>query len=91
MALKQPQPTLTELSAICLNHLAQNPEQLAEFMGISGLSPDGLRGAVGTKSFAIGLLDYVVQNEPLLVAIADANAIRPETIMAVWSKHNQAD
>lgn len=88
LALKQPQPTLTELAAKCLNHLAQNPEQLAEFMVITGLSPDGLRRAVGTKSFAVGLLDYVVQNEPLLVAISEANAIRPETFMAVWSRHN---
>lgn len=91
LALKQTQPTLNELAAICLNHLAQDPEQLAGFMGITGLSPDGLRAGIGTRSFAIGLLDYVVQNEPLLVAISEANALRPETIMGVWSKHNQTD
>lgn len=91
MALKQPQPTLNELADICLTHLANNPEQLAEFMGITGLSPDSLRGAVGTRSFARGLLDYVVQNEGLLVAISDANAMRPETIMAVWAKHNRSE
>jgi hypothetical protein len=91
LALKQPQPTLDELADICLTHLAQNPEQLAEFMGITGLNPDRLRRAVGTRSFASGLLDYVVQNEPLLVAISEANAIRPETIMAAWSRINRVD
>ena len=90
MALKAPQPTLEELAAICLNQLAQDPEQLADFMGIAGFSPDGLRKAVGTESFALGLLDYVVQNEPLLLAIGQQNALQPETIMRVWAKHNPA-
>ena len=91
MALKQPQPTLDELAAMCLDHLAQNPEQLVDFMGSAGLSPDALRHAVGTRSFAMGLLDYVVQNEPLLVAIAAGNAIRPESIMTVWAKANRTE
>ena len=90
MALKDPQPTLQELSDLCLNHLAQNPEQLADFMGIAGFSPDSLRKALGTRSFALGLLDYVVQNEPLLLEISQAITVKPETIMRVWAKHNPA-
>jgi hypothetical protein len=88
LALKELQPSLDELADLCLTHLAQNPEQLADFMGIAGLSPNGLRKVLGTKSFALGLLDYVVQNEALLVAISQANAMRPETVMRVWAKHN---
>jgi hypothetical protein len=38
----------------------------------------------------MGLLDYVVQNEPLLLAISEASALKPETIMQVWAKHNPA-
>lgn len=90
MPLKAPQPTLQELSDLCLNHLAQNPEQLADFMSIAGLSPDRLRAAVGTRSFALGLLDYIVQNEELLLAIGQSSAIKPETIMQVWARHNPA-
>ena len=90
MALKALQPTVQELGDICLNHLAQNPEQLADFMNIAGLSPDSLRSAVGTRSFALGLLDYVVQNEALLLEIGRANSIKPDSIMAVWAKHNPA-
>ena len=90
MALKAPQPTLQELADLCLNHLAQNPEQLADFMSIAGFSADRLRAAIGTRSFALGLLDYVVQNEPLLLAIGQQNALQPETIMRVWAKHNPA-
>ena len=90
MALKAAQPTPEEIADLCLTHLVQNPEQLADFMGIAGFSPDGLRKAIGTKSFALGLLDYVVQNEPLLLAISQQSALQPETIMRVWAKHNPA-
>jgi hypothetical protein len=90
LALKELQPSLDELADLCLTHLAQNPEQLADFMGIAGLSPNGLRTVLGTKSFALGLLDYVVHNEPLLVAISQSSTIKPETIMRVWAKHNPA-
>ena len=90
MPLKLPQPTVPELAGLCLDHLAQNPEQLAEFMSITGLSPDGLRKSIGTASFQRGLIDYVVQNEPLLLAICAANALAPETVMRVWAKLNPA-
>jgi hypothetical protein len=91
LALKQPQPTLAELADLCLIHLAQNPEQLSEFMIVTGLSPDRLRRAVSTRFFAVGLLDYVVQNEPLLLAVSESSAVRPETIMAIWARHNRAE
>lgn len=90
MALKETQPSLEELADLCLNHLAQDPEQLVDFMNIAGLSPDGLRAALGKKSFALGLLDYVVHNEALLLAVSQSSAVRPETIMRVWAKHNPA-
>ena len=43
---------------------------------------------MGTKSFALGLLDYVVQNEELLLAVSASSSLQPETIMRVWAKHN---
>ncbi len=89
--MKVPQPTAAELAALCLDHLAQNPDQLAEFMGITGLSPDGLRSGIGTASFQRGLLDYLVQNEPLLLAVcACPFAMQPETVMRVWARLNPA-
>ena len=86
MALKATQPTVRELADLCLQHLAQNPEQLAEFMGYSGIDPRSLRGMIGTDGFAHGLIDYVVSNEPMLVAIASENSLRPEAIVSAWAK-----
>ena len=86
MALKPTPISISELADFCLQHLVQNPEQLAEFMVQTGISPADLRGLVGTPGFAHGLIDYVVSNEPLLVAVAAENQLRPETVMAAWAK-----
>ena len=86
MALKTPQLTLEELAELCLQYLAQNPEQLAEFMVQSGLAPNDLRRLVGTDTFKHGLVDYVVSNEQLLLAIAADATLSPETITRIWAK-----
>ena len=86
MALKTPQLTLKELADLCLEYLAQNPEQLAEFMVQSGLAPNDLRRLVGTDTFKHGLVDYVVSNEQLLLAIAADATLSPETITRIWAK-----
>ena len=91
MALKTPQLTLNELADLSLHYLAQNPEQLAEFMVQSGLSPSDLRGLVGTDGFANGLVDYVVSNEPLLLAVAADAKVSPETVMRTWAKLHAAE
>ena len=88
MALKTPTPSLDELAQMSLDYLVHNPEQLGEFMVQTGLDPQSLRRLVGTAEFAHGLLDYVVQNEPLLLAIAGAAQLKPESIMTVWARHH---
>lgn len=88
MALKPTPPSLEELADLCLQYLAQNPEQLAEFMVQSGLSPDALRRVIGTHDFVHGIVDYVVSNEPLLLAICAEAKLKPETVTAVWVRHH---
>ena len=90
MPLKPNQPTAADLAGLCLDHLAQDPEQLAGFMGVSGLTPDGLRRGIGTAGFQRGLIDYFAQNEPLLMALCAANNMAPESFMRVWAKLNPA-
>jgi hypothetical protein len=86
LALKVPTPTLKELADLCLQHLAKNPDQLAEFMMHSGLDPQSLRGIIGTEGFAHGLIDYTVSNEPLLLAVASENRLSPDSIMRAWAQ-----
>jgi hypothetical protein len=86
LALKPSALSLQELAQICLDHLVENPDQLAEFMVQTGLSPDSLRRLVGTDGFAHGLVDYVVSNEGLLVAVAAGAQINPESITQTWAR-----
>ncbi|RYE86815.1 MAG: DUF3572 family protein [Hyphomicrobiales bacterium] len=78
------------LADLCLGHLAENPEQLGEFMVQTGTSPDAVRRSAGTDSFGRGLIDYFAQNEPLLLAVCANNRISPESFMRVWAKLNPA-
>ena len=91
LPLKAPKPTLEELADLCLQHLAENPEQLAEFMNISGLTPAGLRTEIGTASFNHGLLNYFAANEPLLLALCAGTGLSPDSVMQVWARLNPAN
>ena len=90
MALKASQPSTDEIADLCLTHLVNNPEQLADFMSITGLSPNNLKRAASDGTLATGLIDYVVQNEPLLLAICQSASIKPDAVMRAWAKLNPA-
>jgi Protein of unknown function (DUF3572) len=81
---------IRDLADGCLHHLAGNPEQLAEFMSYSGLTPDSFRSAMGTESLARGLIDYFARNEALLLALCAESGRKPEAVMRVWARLNPA-
>jgi len=86
MALKSREIGLAELAGACLSHLVQNPDQLAEFMVHSGITPASLRGLVGTTPFAHGLVDYFLSNEPLLLSLAAEQGWSPDSISRIWTR-----
>ena len=90
MALKASQPSIDEIADLCLTYLVSNPEQLADFMSITGISSSDLKRAAADGTLAIGLIDYVVQNEPLLLAICQSASISPDAVMRAWAKLNPA-
>lgn len=86
-------PRTTELTPealgeMCLHHLAEQPSQLAEFMSLTGYSPESLRGAVGSPGLTHGLIDYFATNEALLLALCANTNLRPEDFMRVWARLN---
>lgn len=89
--LKPADPTPAELGRLCLNHLAEDPAQLAEFMANAGYAPDTLRRAVGGPELAHGLIDYFAQNEPLLLAVCANNRLGPDQFMRVWAARHGLD
>jgi Protein of unknown function (DUF3572) len=76
------------LGDLCLAHLAEDPGQLAEFMGFAGYDPTALRRAVGSQQLATGLIDYFASNEPLMLTLCANNGLKAEDFMRVWHRLN---
>jgi len=85
---EQRQLTAAGLADLCLGQLAEDPGQLAAFMGFAGYDPTALRRAVGTQQLATGLIDYFAANEPLLLSLCANHNIKPEQFMHVWHRLN---
>lgn len=70
------------LAIQALGHLAQDKEVLERFLSITGLAPDRIREAAASPGFLAGVLDYLMQNEALLLTFSENHNIEAETIMA---------
>ena len=68
------------LAVQALAFLAQEPERLAAFLSVSGLTIAGIRDAAAEPGFLAGVLEHMLANENLLIAFADSAAIDPASI-----------
>ena len=57
------------LAVQALAFLAQDPERLGVFLGLTGIGPDGIRKAAADPAFLAGVLDHVATDERLLRAV----------------------
>lgn len=71
--------------AIALAALAATltDERRAErFLSITGLSPDGIRKALGDRHTLAACLAFLENHEPDLIAVAEAIGEKPEALIA---------
>jgi hypothetical protein len=69
-----------ELAITALTFIAEEPERLGRFLASSGIGPESLREAAGEPDFLLGVLDYVVGDEALLLEFAGHSAIDPTAV-----------
>jgi hypothetical protein len=69
------------LAVEALGFLSGSPERLVRFLETTGMRPDTLRAAAQAPGFLAGLMDYVVQDEALLLAFAEEAGVKPEGVM----------
>lgn len=69
------------LAIQALAHLAQDKEVLERFLSVTGLAPDRIREAASSPGFLAGVLDYMMQNEALLLTFSENNNIDAQTIL----------
>ena len=68
------------LAISALAFLAEDPDRLGAFLSQSGIGPEMIRKAAADPSFLAGVLDHVVADEPLLLAVAAYAGVSPETV-----------
>ncbi len=64
-----------------LGWIAADEERLGRFMGLAGLSVDELRVRAGEPEFLGGVLDFVLENETLLVEFAAHAGLKPDAVL----------
>ena len=65
-----------------LSHIATDEQILDRFLALTGLDPAALREVAGQRSFIAGVLDFVLSDDDLVIAVAEGQDIPPEAIMA---------
>jgi hypothetical protein len=71
-----------ELAIAALGFLAAEPDRLDRFLSLSGLGPQNLRAAAADPGFFAAVLDYLLGDEPVLLAFAAERGVPPERIAA---------
>ena len=71
-----------DLAVRALTFLAGDDDRLRRFLDLSGLEAGGVRTAAASPDFLAGVLDYIVADENLLLAMSASAGEPPERIAA---------
>ena len=74
---KQQQEAASALAVTALGFIAGEPERLGRFLATTGIGPESIRAAASEPDFLLGVLDYLVADEELLLAFANENSFDP--------------
>ncbi|MBW8617127.1 MAG: DUF3572 family protein [Hyphomicrobiales bacterium] len=85
-----PAPDPEGLAISALLFIAAETETLSRFLELTGLDPGEVRAAASDKRFLLAVLDFLMADEPLLLAFAASEALPPETVVAAHRKLHKA-
>ncbi len=68
------------LAVQILSFLAGDMERLGPFLSLTGLEPGNLRAAAADPGFLAGVIEYLANNENLLIQFADEAGVDPATV-----------
>jgi hypothetical protein len=69
------------LALTALAYLLEDPDRAARFCAASGIAGTDLGTRLGDASFLGGVLDFVLDDETLLVEVAATAGLPPETVL----------
>jgi hypothetical protein len=76
------EPDAEAIAIQALSFLAGRPDDLARFLALSGIGPASLRRSAADPGFLGGVLDFLLQDEPLLLSFAEESGFAPAAIGA---------
>jgi Protein of unknown function (DUF3572) len=85
-----PPPDPEALAISALLFFAAETETLSRFLELTGLDPGDVRAAASDKRFLLAVLDFLMADEPLLLAFAASETLTPETVVAAHRKLHKA-
>ncbi|WP_202913295.1 DUF3572 domain-containing protein [Acuticoccus sediminis] len=74
-------PDAGTIAIAALSYFATEPKTMSRFFALTGLDPTSLRDAAASPTFVAGLLDFVLADERILLAVAEAQETTPEAIV----------
>ena len=80
------EPAGEAVAAEVLAFLAADPDRLGRFLALTGIDPGQIREVARERAFLAAVLDYLVADEPLLLAFADASAIPVREVVAAQTR-----
>ena len=69
-----------EVALDAIAFLLADEDRLLQFLSFTGADPGQLRERLNDKEFHASILDYLLQNELLLISFASEIQVTPETI-----------
>jgi uncharacterized protein DUF3572 len=78
--LAQQREDAVDLAISALSFIASAPEELGRFLSLTGIGPESIRAAGREPGFLIGVLDYLANDERLLLAFAKQFSLAPENV-----------
>ncbi|MFV0366956.1 MAG: DUF3572 domain-containing protein [Hyphomicrobiaceae bacterium] len=65
-----------------LAFLAADTDRMGRFLALSGIGPTELRSQAGNPAMLCGILEYMMQDETLLIVFAAEAGLTPENVTA---------
>lgn len=72
------------LAVDILNWLANEPDLLNRFARLSGLEISDLRSAASEPGFLVGVISFLIDHEPTLLAYCHAHGTAPEEVIKAY-------
>lgn len=71
-----------KLAIDALSFIAAEPGLLGQFAAVTGHTPATMRAEIASHDFLVGILDFLLGDESLLLVFASQQGITPPEIMA---------